>query len=498
MFVGVDVGGTNTDAAVIGEDGISTIKVPNEEGLEGVFKSISKEKLEKSRVVVSTSLPLNLLLSRASEFPTLTILIPGPGLNYGKKGRIVKGFVNHRGDIVEEIDEEEILQALEEGRSKGGFKNIAIASKFSVRNAGIEHKILSIVSGRFDKNSIALSHYAGGMNYPYRINTTVVNAKIKRTVFELTEMIRNFVGDFYYYKGDGGIIPYRIALQNPSELYNSSPAAVAIGAYFLTREKNALVIDVGGTTTDFVIVEEGLPKIIENVNILGDKTLVRCVDSFSIPFGGDSPIENGKLHHGRRGKPVAFGGESLTLTDVLNLEGFEIGDYRRSREFAKRYELDSEKIIGDFITMIAEAIESVNAERVIAAGFLGAYLADMIAERAKINVIVPEHSEAVNAVGVAVSRVSYTLYARYDTESGKAVFNGVVEESPFGIGSLPSDEEMVEEAKRKVLELAGGYAEEDVAIIYFNSYTVVRGGIKRGKIADIIVQIKPGVSKELL
>ncbi len=496
MFVGVDVGGTNTDAAVIGEDGITTIKVPNEEGLAGIFKSIEvkKGRLEKSRVVVSTSLPLNLLLSRASEFPTLTILIPGPGLNYGKKGRIVKGFVNHRGDIVEEIDEDEIRDLL----SREKYQNIAIASKFSVRNAGIEKKILSIASNYFDENSIALSHYAGGMNYPYRINTTIVNAKIKRTVFDLTNTIRSFVGDFFYYKGDGGIIPYRIALENPSELYNSSPAAVAIGAYFLTKEKNALVVDIGGTTTDFVIVEDGLPKIIENVNILGEKTLVRCVDSFSIPFGGDSPVENGRLQPGRKGKPVAFGGDHLTLTDILNLEGFEIGDYRVSKEFAKGMEINSEKIIEDFITMISEAIESVNAERVVVAGFLGRYLADVISKKANINVIVPEHSEAVNAVGVAVSRVSLTVYARFDTESGKAVFNGIVEESPFSVGSLPLDEEMIEEAKKKVLSLAEGYAEEDVGVIYFNSYTVVRGGIKRGKIADIIVQIRPGISRELL
>jgi N-methylhydantoinase A/oxoprolinase/acetone carboxylase beta subunit len=336
------------------------------------------------------------------------------------------------------------------------------------------------------------------MNYLYRINTTVVNAKIKKTVFDLTNTIKNFVGDFFYYKGDGGIIPYKIALENPSELYNSSPAAVAIGAYFLTREKNALVIDIGGTTTDFVIVEDGLPKIIENVNILGEKTLVRCVDSFSIPFGGDSPVENGKLYPGRKGKPIAFGGNHFTLTDVLNLEEFEIGDYKKSKEFAKEMKIDSGKIIENFITMIAEAIESVNVERVVAAGFLGKHLSDMISKKAKINVIVPEHSEAVNAVGVAVSRVSLTMYARFDTESGKAVFNGIVEESPFGVGSLPSDEEIIEEAKRKVLSLAGGYTEEDVSAIYFNSYTVVRGGIKRGKIADIIVQIRPGISRELL
>ncbi len=495
MFIGIDVGGTNTDAAIVGKNDIISIKVPNEEGLGGIFSRLRKFELEKSRVVVSTSLPLNLLLSRASQHPTCTILIPGPGLNYSGKGKVIRGFVNHRGDIVEDIDVDEVEKVLR----NSGFSNVAIASKFSVRNAGIENRTFEIASKYYDTECIALSHHVGGMIYPYRINTTIVNAKIKKTVHQLTETIKGFVGDFFYYKGDGGIIPYRIALNNPSELYNSSPAAVAIGAYFLTREKDALVIDIGGTTTDFVVIENGMPKINEGVEILGGKTLVRCVDSFSIPFGGDSTVENGKLLPERRGKSVAFGGENLTLTDVLNAEGYEIGDYRSSRKAASN--ADSAAIIEHFVEMVVRGIESLEAERVILTGYLAEYFSKMISKKAGVSTIVPEHSEAVNAVGVAVSRISLTVYTRFDTESGKAIFNGVLEESPFRQGSLPSDEEMIAEAERKLLSITKEYGydiDEKVKVIYFNSYTVVRGGIKRGKIADIIVQIEPGVSRELI
>jgi|Deesub1362A_J573_1020465.scaffolds.fasta_scaffold00236_19 N-methylhydantoinase A/oxoprolinase/acetone carboxylase beta subunit len=496
MFIGVDVGGTNTDAAIIGDE-IFTLKVPNEEGIGGIFRKISElTNLKEGRVVVSTSLPLNLLLSKASQYPTCTVIIPGPGLNYEKKGKIISGFVNHRGDIVEDIDVAEVRKIFEQT----SYHNVAISSKFSVRNARIEDVVFQLAKEYFDENVIALSHHTGGLNFPQRISTTVVNAKIKKTVFELTNTIKEFAGDFFYYKGDGGIIPYQIALHNPSELYNSSPAAVAIGAHFLTREKDALVIDIGGTTTDFVMIEDGKPKIIEKVEILGEKTLVRCVDSFSIPFGGDSAIENGRLLPLRKGKPVAFGGDNFTLTDVLNLEGFEIGNHRKSIDFARNLNINSNEILESFVNVIVKGIESVEAERIILTGYLGKFLSAIISKKAGVSAIVPEHSEAVNAVGVAISRISLTMYARFDTEIGRATFNGEVEDSKFKQGSLPSDEEFIEAAKDKVLEVARTYGhkdEESVKVIYFNSYTVVRGGLKKGKIADIVVQIEPGISQDV-
>jgi hypothetical protein len=150
--------------------------------------------------------------------------------------------------------------------------------------------------------------------------------------------------------------------------------------------------------------------------------------------------------------------------------------------------------------MVSKSVDSVDAERVILTGYLAEYLSETISKKIKVNTIVPEHSSAVNAVGVAVSRVSLTLYVRFDTETDRAIYNGVVEKSPFPQASLPSDDEMVEKAEEKLISVLSeyGYIEESVKLIYFNSYTVVRGGIKRGKIADIIVQVEPGVSRELL
>ncbi len=493
MVVGIDVGGTNTDAAVV-KDGVTTIKLPNEQGIEGVLTALKREAdLRDERVIVSTSLPLNLILSRFDEIPTLTLLVPGPGLDYSRYGVVLKGAVNHRGDVVEEVDDEEIHKIL----SGLQAENVAIAVKFSVRNPKLEHDIFKLVESYYGETRVALSHHVGGMSYPLRINTTVINAKIMETVHRLTRSIREMAGDFFYYKGDGGIIPSSIALRNPSELYNSSSAAVAIGAYYLSGERDALVVDFGGTTTDFVMLKDGKPEIDENAVIAGNRTLVRCVKSTNIPYGGDSPIVDGRLIKGRKDNSLSFGGKYFTITDALNCMGCEIGDYRASRRNPEEFEHPFQL----YLEMVAEAIKGSGAERVVGTGYLARYLADVLRDTFGIRMKVPPYAESANAIGVAVSRISLTLYARYDFENRKAVYNGEIE----GVESLSrsaDDEEILAMAEDKLRTMALHYGADeedvrDVRVIYYNSFDVVRGGIMRGKIADVVIQIEPGIRSDV-
>ncbi len=495
MVIGIDVGGTNTDAAIIGEN-FAAFKLPNEVGMSEVLKEISKKvDLAKEKVVVSTSLPLNLVISKFSEIKTLPILIPGPGLNYSNYGFVVKGFVNHRGELVEDIDEEEIEELL---KSKQ-YENIAIAAKFSPRNSILEEKIKKIASRYIEESRIACSYHVGSLNYPARINTTLINAKTKPIVYDLTTSIKKFVKEFYYFTGDGGIVPDIIAVENPSLLYNSSAAAVAVGASFLTGEKDALIIDVGGTSTDFVLLKDGMPKITDCVEIYGKKTLIRCADSVSIPFGGDSLI-NERIKPVRLDKPIAFGGKYFTFTDALNCLGYEIGDYRKSRDFKKDF--DCEGIFDQFISVASEVVSMFEADKIVAAGYLSPILVPEIAKRCGIKCIVPEHYGVVNAIGVAVSKISLQMYARYDTEKGIASFNGKLERCPFRIGKIPEKEEILDVTISKLYEIARSIGADESEfgnpkILYFNSYTIVRGNMRRGLIADVVAQLEPGIRYEL-
>ena len=497
MIVGIDVGGTNTDIAYLEDGVLKTMKYPNEYGIVRILEKVSREvNLEDSRLIISTSLPINLISSRFDKIKTLTLLFPGPGLNYKEHGVVLKGCVNHRGEIVEDVDENEIESFL-----RGyDYDCIAIAGKFSVRNPYIEHKVFEIAKKFADPHAIALSHHIGKLNFMLRLNTTVINSKISREVWMLTESIRKFTDKFFYYKGDGGIIPWRIAMRNPSELYNSSPSSVAYGAYYLTGEKNAIVIDIGGTTTDITLIKDGKPMVVEDVSVCGLKTHIRCVNCISIPYGGDS-LFDGELKPFRLGKPLAFGGEHPTLTDLLNVLGEKIGNYRASKDGIERDVAERE--VDRYIEILAEKVKGFQVNTVIGTGYLASYIIPEVARRAGKRCIIPENHQSANAVGVAVSRISLTLYARFDTEKGLAIFNGEIEGEQYErLDKNLDDEEIVEMCIEKVRDIAMSYGadEEDVKevdLVYFNSYSVVKGGIVRGKIADVIVQIKPGLSGAL-
>ncbi|MCS7121327.1 MAG: hydantoinase/oxoprolinase family protein [Archaeoglobaceae archaeon] len=486
-MIGIDVGWTNTHVAVFKDDEIDTIELPNELGISNILSKI-KSLAEKERAVISTSL-LNQLIHRLDEFRTLTILIPGPGMNYSNYGEIVRGFVNHRGDVVENVDEKEIRELLKSKK----YDNIAIAAKFSVRNSSIEEKVKNVAIEFVDESKIALSYHVGGFNYLARINTTVINAKVKSLIFDFTNKIKSVFDNFYYYKGDCGITPWQFVVENPSLLYNSSSASSAIGAIYLTKEKNAVVIDIGGSLTKIIVVENGMPKIVDGITIHGKKTLIRSINSIELPFGGDSIVAE-RLSQ-RCSKPIAFGGKDFTFIDALNCLGYEIGDYKASREEGKKF--DCEKILQQYISLVCDVLKGLDVKKIVGVGNLSSILVPKIAESCKFDYVIPKYNQFSGAIGVAVSKLSLTLFARFDTEKGIATYNGVVEKCPFRTGSLPSEEEVVEVAVKKLYEIARNFAKESefgkLKVLNIDSYTVVRGGIRRGAIYDLVVQLEPGI-----
>jgi N-methylhydantoinase A/oxoprolinase/acetone carboxylase beta subunit len=496
-FVGIDVGGTNTDAVEIEDGKISYVKTPNETG--SVVKSLKKIGRGADRIVVSSSLPLN-VLHEGKGSATKIILIPGPGLDFSHLGSTVKGYVNHRGDIVEEIDLDELREELRDKKD-----NLAIIGKFSNRNPSLERKIYGEALNLYKDSEIALGENVQGLGFPRRVGTTILNAKIKRSVYSLTKEIRAVSSSFFYFKGDGGIIPDFVALENPMELVNSSPATAALGSYYLTGE-DGLVVDIGGTTTDFVEIINGIPRVSDYITLFGHETLIRSAEAWAIPVGGDSFVrfsEDLRIGPERRENAVAFGGRYLTPTDALNCLGEEIGDYKKSIEAMKEvfndYKSLSDEIIEVFVESICREASKVNPSKIICTGYLGRYLAPMIGRRLRCKYITPEHAEVANAVGAAVSRISLTLYMRIDTDRGKMVCNGKVED----IEERKFDpEEIISIAREKVRELAmeEGAAEEDVediCLTYFDSYDIIRGGYRKGQISNCIVQISPGISSEV-
>jgi len=501
-FIGIDVGGTNTDAVKIEDGIINYFKIPNE--WNSIIEALrNMGEAETSRTVVSSSLPLNLLHEEKGG-DTKTLLMAGPGLNFSSSGTDIKGCINHRGDVVEEIVPEEVV-----GELLNKKDNLAIVGKFSNRNPILEEKVFNIALNYYDITKIAIGSDTQGLSLPRRIGTTILNAKVKKSIKDLTTSIENYSSSFFYFKGDGGIIPHHLAIKNPLELVNSSPATAALGAYYLTRENDGLVIDIGGTTTDFIELVDRKPKLVENIVLFGYRTLIRSVDTWAIPIGGDSYINFGTNSIGpeRKGKAVAFQGDYITLTDLLNCMGEKIGDYDRSISTMKavsgNYRSLAESLVNKAIDLICkESCRFGKPSKIICTGYLGKYLAPMIGERLNCKYIVPKFAEVANAIGAAVSRISLMLYQRMDTERGRVIWNGTIERISDENRSL-SPEDIIDIAKDKVRSLAIRYGatEEDVRdvdLLYFNAYDVIRGWYRSGQISDCIVQITPGISSEVV
>jgi N-methylhydantoinase A/oxoprolinase/acetone carboxylase beta subunit len=477
MFTGVDIGGTNTDIAIVDGD-VVTRKVANEAGLRGALDSLEI----RGRLAVSTSQPLNRLVTgRPSSVHTLTI--PGAGL---PSPGSVAGMVNHRGDILEEIDPDEIRMEL----SGNPSDYLAICAKFSVRNPALEEQVKAIALAFYPPGRIATSHGLARLGFPARIATTGVNARIQEIVTEMNLMISHYAQDFFFFKGDGGLASGRAVLRNPSVLFNSSPAAVALGARYLSGLSDCLVVDIGGTTTDLVPLRNGAPGM-QDVRIDGKLTFIRSIEALSIPFGGDSVVEH-DLRPRREGNPLAFGGLRPTLTDALNSCGASIGNATLSGSLDPAL---AERVIRGYVSAVSAEIRALGADRIVGAGFLAEHLIPEIGREAGVLCMIPEHAACANAIGVAISRVSLSLRVHMDTGKGRMAVNGEI----VRIDAEMGDDELIawcsDEVRRQAREM--GAPEEDVADVsvdYFHAYDVVRYGRRTERIADLQVSIAPGIT----
>jgi len=482
MFTGIDIGGTNTDIAFLKNGCITTIKVPNEAG----FSRILDEAGTGANIALSTSRPLNrLVFERTGRLYTLTI--PGPGLVHAGA---VRGAVTIRGDVAEEIDPDEIRTVLREVDAD----YLAIAGKFSVRNPELEEKAREIAREFFRDDRIALSWHAGGIGFLRRKAAAEINARIKEVVMELYAVAAAHASgrDIFFMKGDGGLASPGMIFNDPSKLYHSSQAAVVLGAHYLTGEDDALVIDVGGTTTSLIPMVHG--RAVDDLLTFGEcHAGIRGIRSISLPFGGDSVVDGGLLPI-RRGPPRAFGGKTPTLTDALSVCGHEVGGTGAAdvpdRDAAKT-------AVHDYFRRVSDAISVFSPSVVIGTGYLAPYIIPGIAGAMGVKAVIPDHAGSANAVGAAVSRISLSFDVHYDSERRRLIINGNVRH----LKDTLTDEELIDECREELIRTArsmGSPADdcEETVLTSLREYDVIRNGVRPGKVIDLCISIPPGISSE--
>ncbi|MFO7783902.1 MAG: hydantoinase/oxoprolinase family protein [Thermodesulfobacteriota bacterium] len=550
LILGLDVGGTQTDAVLISPEGVvSSVKVPTGDDLqatlqEAVGKTVSGVPPERViRLAFSTTMATNAIVQDRLA-PAGMIVSAGPGMDpagfaVGPSYHVVDGCLEHRGFEAKALDREAVFAALESIRAQG-IRALGLVSKFSVRNPAHELQMAEWAAPGFPHP--AMGHQvSGNLNFPRRIVTTYLNAALQESheafVRALVLILKEYglQGPRYLLKPDGGTVGLEESLRFPARTAQSGPAASIMGALALAPGTGTtLVLDVGGTTTDIGIIYEGAP-LLEPFGIrLGPYlTLIRSLQTRSIGIGGDSEVRadsDRRLRIGpiRSGPPAALGGPSPTPTDAMIVLGLlEAGDPEQAlramepisavlglevMETAKAVLDRTAELIAEsvraflhFINLqpvytVREVLEDVTIEPtgMVLVGGPAAQLAGPLERVLGIPCRVPSHAGVANAVGAAVSRVTSEVSLQADTGRGTVVVPeaGIHQfiDSEFG---LEQGMAMAREALEKaVVEAGGTYVEPEVVVTEQQSFNMIQGFMRTGRNIRLCMCVMPGLIPE--
>jgi len=208
---------------------------------------------------------------------------------------LLAGGHNATGDECEPLDEVTARQAIL--KQKDTVSAFAISSMFGTRNACHELKLRAMVEQLTGKPVACGHELASSLGAPQRALTAVLNARMVPYIQRLIASVRQILADrkidapLMIVKGDGSLVNTETALQQPVATVLSGPAASVVGACALSGLKNAIVADMGGTTTDVAIVTNGQPELCSEGAKIGDwQPMVEAVRVYSVGLGGDSEV----------------------------------------------------------------------------------------------------------------------------------------------------------------------------------------------------------------
>lgn len=541
MLLGIDVGGTFTDAVLIGRGQIiaqAKRKTTHESVLHGILDALD-EVLQKQevytieRAVISSTIVTNALAEGKTE-PVFLAVMPGPGMNVHKSFPVepvyVSGYVDHRGKVITTVDW---------NKQKGfrdGAKNkvAAVSGKFSVRNPENEYVLAAELKDCGYEKIFLGSELSGELNFVRRTNSAYFAAAVCKTFTTFCSQVqssllkRNITAPIHILKADGGTLPLEIALKQPVEAIFTGPAASVLGIEALGAPKvKSISLDVGGTTTDIAFWDDGLPLLAKfGARIAGYPTAVRSFHMRSIGIGGDSRIkrtETGFIVGPERvGPAMAVGGTEPTLSDALIAAGYvEFGNKAAANAAICQFTQAGEnvidlarKIIRAAVTVIEMTISEMLhewsiqpvytvsdvirgtefiPELLIGVGGGAPGLVKALGEYMLLPVEIPQGAMVANAVGAALARPTLAASLRADTTEGYYLIpeSGQKQKLP-GNFSVKMAEELLAawlHEQAKAWQVPG----QEVEVVSKEFFRTIHGYYDSGEIISLRMQLKPGI-----
>lgn len=445
MFrIGIDVGGTNTDAALLDNNQViaSAKAQTSEDIISGVVQAL-REILSKSNVkpddvsavMLGTTHFLNAVVQRVGLNPVAVIRIglPAaaslpPAIDWPESIRdvvcasryMVAGGYEHDGRVIAPLDEER-LESIADEIAEMDVASVAITSIFSPINAEMEERAREMLLERIPGLKITLSNTVGGMGLLAREAATILNASLVNLSTEITTSFKRALASleitapFFISQNDGTLMSVNAAEEFPVLTFASGPTNSMRGAGFLSNLDEAIVVDIGGTTTDVGVLANGFPRLAgASVDIGGIRTNFRMPDVYAVGLGGgsivslDTGLAIGPESVGYRltEEALVFGGQTLTTSDIAVAAGkADMGESSRLNGLSSDTVSEAMALIREIIEDAVDRmkLQAIDVPVILVGG--GSILAPTDLRGAS-QVLRPKHYEVANAIGAAIAKVS--------------------------------------------------------------------------------------------
>lgn len=440
--IGIDVGGTNTDAVLLTTDDslLAKTKTPTTEDVTGGIVAALGEILtddvdtdEIGHVMLGTTHCTNAVTEREKLNQVAVIRVGAPATKaiqplfewpddlasaVGNHTTIVEGGHEFNGDPIADLDEAAVREFLH--KKADAVDSVAVTSVFSPVRDKHEERVAEIAREELGDVPVSLSSEIGSIGLLERENATALNAALTRVIREASTAFRKAMDEhdldaqFYFGQNDGTLMSVDYAERYPIFTVACGPANSIRGAAYLSEMRDGIIIDVGGTTTDVGAVANGFPReSAVAVEIGGVKTNFRMPDLISVGLGGGSIVreEDGEVTVGPNSvgydltsRALCFGGDVTTATDVALALG-------RASFGSTVPDLDDDLVEAVKTTTTSRVERTVDEMKtspddvpVAAVGGGSILLPDDLAGASRVEK--PDNFEVANAIGAAIAQVS--------------------------------------------------------------------------------------------
>lgn len=441
MRIGIDVGGTHTDAALLsGNQVVETCKVlTTSDVMSGILSVLThlqsrcSATVEADAIMIGTTQFTNAVIERRSLTPVAAIRLGSPS------GKGLPPFVGWPEDIAEAVcaavyeleggylyDGQE-LAPLNETKLKSVISDlqlrkveaVAITSAFSPMNSAPELWVKKRVQEALPQCRITLSHEIGRVGLLERENAAILNASLLHfadnviTALDSALKSSRHTCPVFISQNDGTLMDVSFARRFPALTFASGPTNSLRGAAKLTGLEAAIVVDIGGTTTDFGVLRGGFPRESNLVvEVGGVRTNFRMPDILAIGLGGGSLVASDgsqvgpqSVGHQLVNEGLVFGGSTLTASDIAVAAGqTSMGDVSKVKGLSK----DTVSAgLAQIQKMLDAGIRKMNPGKdplpvVLVGG--GAAIAPVTLNDDS-NVWRPEFCDVANAIGAAIAQI---------------------------------------------------------------------------------------------